>query len=119
MRILDLQNLCWSPMALELIVNATKRFVRLDDSTAAMSKLCYARVAVEVNTEQPLVPGTILEFERMDLPPIWQQFEYEHIHLFCSFCGRIDHRSFEWKYAKSRSKSVDYVFLRFLTNLLL
>ena len=52
-----------------------------------LAKGHFARVLVEIDTAKPLVPGTDVEFEGLELPTFWQQFEFEHVHLFCAVCG--------------------------------
>ena len=44
-----------------------------------------------------LVLGTLVQLEGLDLRTFWQQFEFEHIHLFCAACGRIGHRQSDCK----------------------
>lgn len=106
MRIPDLPVAGWSPASLALIASRAGRLVKLDESTSSLSKLRFARVAVEVNIAEPLVPGTLLELEGVDMPAFWQRFEYEHIHLFCHICGRIGHPHFECKYPLSAAPIV-------------
>lgn len=55
-------------------------------------------MAVEVDTEKPIVPGSILELEGVDFNPFWQRFEYKHIHLFCSSYGQVGHKAFDCKF---------------------
>lgn len=93
MRIPNLPSLCWNEPCIRLIVAAAGEFVKLDDSTSLGTKGCFARVAIRVDTSKPLVPGTNVELEGFDLLVYWQQFQYEHIHLICSKCGRLGHRT--------------------------
>lgn len=92
MRLPNLPSVCWTQSSLELIVAAAGRFVKMDDSTSLLAKGRFARVAVEVDTGVPLVPGTDVVLEGLDLPVFWQRFEFEHIHLFCGRCGCVGHR---------------------------
>ena len=65
--------------------------IKLDQATELLSKGRFARVAVKVDISQALAPGVNIEIN--EIPSFWQQFEYEHIHLFCRQCGRAGHRS--------------------------
>lgn len=62
------------------------------ESTSSISKGRFARVAVEVDITMPLVPGSDVELEGLDMKVFWQSFEFEHIHLYCGACGRVGHR---------------------------
>lgn len=82
MRIPDLPNLCWTQSALERIASAAGRFVRMDGTTADLSKLRFAKVAVEVDTQKPLVPGTDLDFEGVE---IFRSGSVSNMSIFTSF----------------------------------
>lgn len=64
----------------------------MDDITSLVSKGRFAQVVIEVDSARLLVPGTLVALEGIDMPPFWQRFEYEHLHLYCISYGRIGHR---------------------------
>lgn len=102
MRISNLPSSCWNEPCLRLIAAAAGDFVKMD-STSLSSKGCFARVVVRVDTMKPLVTGTDVELQGIDLPVLWQQFQYEHIHLLRSRCGRLGHRYLACSLVKSQS----------------
>lgn len=97
MRLLNLPPICWNESILKLIVANAGGFIRSDDLTSLLSKRRYARVVVEVDMATPLVPGTDIQLDGLDLPIFWQSFEYEHIHLYCGSCVCVGHRSLHCK----------------------
>ena len=54
MRLPDLPSVCWNQAILELIVVAAGCFIRMDDSTSLLAKRRFVRVAVEIDTANPL-----------------------------------------------------------------
>lgn len=70
----------------------------MDESTSLLTKGCFARVAVKIDSSKPLVPDCDVVFEGLDLPVFWQTFEYEHLHLFCYRCARVGHLTFHYKF---------------------
>ena len=53
----------------------------------------YIVLVVEIDTTKPLVSGTDVHLEGLDLPIFWQRFDFEHVHLFCGACGCVGHRT--------------------------
>ncbi|PRQ22392.1 putative transcription factor interactor and regulator CCHC(Zn) family [Rosa chinensis] len=49
----------------------------------------FVRVRVNINTQHPLVPGVWIRCGSN--PPLWVEFRYERISLFCYNCGRLSH----------------------------
>ncbi|KAJ8759267.1 hypothetical protein K2173_006787 [Erythroxylum novogranatense] len=49
------------------------------------TRRCFAKVCVELNLEQPLVPIVFIG-------GVWRHVEYEGILGVCSGCGRVNHR---------------------------
>lgn len=60
-------------------------------------------VAVEIDIARPHMPGMDVLLEGVDQVPLWQSFEYEHIHLFCRGCGRVGHHLTEYSFLQSSS----------------
>ena len=53
---------------LALIVSTAGRFVRMDESTSMMTKERFARVADEIDMARPIVLGTDVLLEGVDVP---------------------------------------------------
>ena len=61
--------------------------VRLDPATELLTKGRFARVAVEIDLQRPLLLGSDVILEGSDVSSFWRPFEYEHVHLFCRKCS--------------------------------
>jgi len=68
--------------------------VRMDKSTSLVTKGRAATPASPSRwTLRALLCLTLMSFLKVWMPLIfWQQFEYEHVHLFCARCGCLVHR---------------------------
>jgi hypothetical protein len=53
----------------------------------------FLRIWVEIDVTKPLLRGKILESG--DGKPFWVDFCYEHLLIFCYWCGRIRHSGTE------------------------
>ena len=68
----DLPLMLWTQSALDLIVFKVGALVHLDQCTELLAKGRYARVAVESDLSKPLVPGTGIKLEGLNIPSFWQ-----------------------------------------------
>ncbi|KAL7230600.1 hypothetical protein ACSBR2_008965 [Camellia fascicularis] len=59
--------------------------LKIDLTTAMATRGKYARVCIEMDLNKPLCPRFLLGKKSYNI-------EYESIHSFCFFCGRVDHR---------------------------
>ncbi|CAI0428987.1 unnamed protein product [Linum tenue] len=64
--------------------NLIGRTIKLDYHTLNQQRAKFARIAVEVDLDKPLVP-------RIFLDDGWQKVEYENLPIVCFECGKIDH----------------------------
>ncbi|CAI0420604.1 unnamed protein product [Linum tenue] len=64
--------------------NLIGRAIKLDFHTLHQQRTRFARVAVEVDLSQPLIP-------RIRLDGKWQRVEFENIPIVCFECGKIGH----------------------------
>jgi hypothetical protein len=62
-----------------------------DCSGATKTFRSYLRVLVNINVQEPLIPGFM--FNREDGEPIWVSFRYERLDIYCNKCGRIGHNN--------------------------
>ena len=92
-RLPDLPLLLWTQSVLSLVVSKARALVRLDNYTELLSKGRYVRVAVEINLSKPLLPGTDIKLEGLNVPSFWQSFQHENIHLYCHRCGHVGNRA--------------------------
>ena len=60
-------------------------------------------VMVEVDFSRPLVLDADIVVEDDEIFSFWQQFEYEHAHLFCCRCGGVGHRSLSCTFSCHKS----------------
>lgn len=67
----DLPQACWNLIALEQIASTASEG---GGSSRRIIVLRYGRVAIVVDTAEPLVPGTEVELESVDMSPFWQIF---------------------------------------------
>ncbi|CAN0876755.1 hypothetical protein LINGRAHAP2_LOCUS11481 [Linum grandiflorum] len=58
--------------------------LKLDHQTSLVSRGKYARVCIEIDTDQPLIPS--IGWKRFDI-----KVEYESIPLICMHCGKVGH----------------------------
>lgn len=61
-------TMCWLPSTLEFIASVAGKFIFMDKSTTPFTKGRVVHVAVVVDYAKPLVPGTYIELEGLDLP---------------------------------------------------
>ncbi|XP_028053714.1 uncharacterized protein LOC114258058 [Camellia sinensis] len=59
--------------------------LKIDWTTAMVTRGKFARICVEMDLTKPLIPKFVLEDKCYSI-------EYESLHSFCFLCGRIDHR---------------------------
>jgi hypothetical protein len=62
-----------------------------DLSGASTTFKSYLRILVEINVANPLKPG--FSFKRDGGETLWIFLKYERLDIYCSTCGRIDHKS--------------------------
>ncbi|CAN1851754.1 hypothetical protein LINPERHAP1_LOCUS40329 [Linum perenne] len=78
--------LFYHPQILLALENLLGRIVRIDLTTQSAERGKFARIAVEIDLNEPLVPV-------IELGGAPQQVEYENIPDLCFDCGRIGHAS--------------------------
>ena len=71
LRLPYLPSALWTRSALELVVSGAGRLVRLDPATEPLTQGQFARVAVEIDLQRPLLPGSDVVLEGSDAPPFW------------------------------------------------
>jgi hypothetical protein len=62
-----------------------------DLSGASTTFKSYLRILVEIEVANPLKPG--FSFKRDGGETLWIFLKYERLDIYCSTCGRIDHKS--------------------------
>ena len=63
----------------------------------------FLRIRVEVEIAKPLMRGCIIQVE--DDKPVWVDFRYEHLPIFCYKCGLLGHSSSDCITGCSSSRS--------------
>jgi hypothetical protein len=63
----------------------------------------FLRIRVEVEIAKPLMRGCIIQIE--DDKPVWVDFRYEHLPIFCYKCGLLGHSSSDCITGRSSSRS--------------
>ncbi|XP_028119187.1 uncharacterized protein LOC114316702 [Camellia sinensis] len=71
--------------------------LKIDLTTAMATRGRFARVCIEMDLRKPLFPRFLLGKKSYNI-------EYESIHSFCFFCGRIDHQKEFCKYQAANPK---------------
>ncbi|KAI8009884.1 hypothetical protein LOK49_LG06G01910 [Camellia lanceoleosa] len=71
--------------------------LKIDLTTAMATRGRFARVCVKVDLRKPLCPRFLLGKKSYNI-------EYESIHSFCFYCGRVDHRKELCKYQAAHPK---------------
>ncbi|CAN1848408.1 hypothetical protein LINPERHAP1_LOCUS38918 [Linum perenne] len=66
--------------------NLIGKTVRMDYNTLTAERGKFARIAVEIDINEPLATG-------IELDGVWQQAEYENLPELCFTCGRIGHQA--------------------------
>ncbi|CAN1818831.1 hypothetical protein LINPERHAP1_LOCUS28511 [Linum perenne] len=64
--------------------NLIGRTVRMDHNTQTAERGKFARIAVEIDLNEPLVTG-------VELDGAWQRVEYENLPELCFSCGKVGH----------------------------
>jgi hypothetical protein len=88
-----LVNLPIKSMTREMGEDIGKRVGRLiavdapEDNGVAWGR--YLRIRVEVEIARPLMRGCIIQVEETE--PVWVDFRYEHLPIFCYRCGILGH----------------------------
>ncbi|KAJ8760849.1 hypothetical protein K2173_021887 [Erythroxylum novogranatense] len=67
------------------VASAVEMPIKVDRQTSMAIREHFARVCIELNLEQPLVP-------KVFIGGAWNHIEYEGILKVCSGCGRVNHR---------------------------
>ncbi|CAN1794997.1 Putative ribonuclease H protein At1g65750 [Linum perenne] len=65
--------------------NLIEKTVRVDYNTQTAERGKFARIAVEIDLNEPLATG-------IDLDGAWQRVEYENLPDLCFSCGKVGHR---------------------------
>ncbi|XP_038977257.1 uncharacterized protein LOC120107839 [Phoenix dactylifera] len=78
----------WDMEAIRVIVAEVGNPLELDRFSHERRRIGYARVKVEINVRQPLIPGTIVQGVQARF---WQTFAYEDLPGLCYRCARLDH----------------------------
>ncbi|CAN1848774.1 hypothetical protein LINPERHAP1_LOCUS39061 [Linum perenne] len=78
--------LYYHPEILSALGNLIGRCVRVDFSTQNADRGKFARLAIEIDLNEPLIPG-------IKLDGAWQKVEYENIPMLCFDCGKVGHES--------------------------
>ena len=69
-----------------------ENLLKVDDLSGARTTFkSYLRILVEIDVANPLKPG--LSFKRDGGETLWIFLKYERLDIYCSICGRIDHKS--------------------------
>ena len=63
----------------------------------------FLRIRVEVEIAKPLMRGCIIQVE--DDKPVWVDFRYEHLPIFCYKCGLLGHSSSDCITGRGSSRS--------------
>ncbi|CAI0555433.1 unnamed protein product [Linum tenue] len=80
------------------IGNLVGRTIKLDYHTLNQQRAKFARLAVEIDLEKPLVPRIHLDGE-------WQKIEYENLPEVCFECGKVGHSSVSCPQIRSVSQT--------------
>lgn len=81
---------------MKLILENVGKPLKLDRTTMAKEKGRFARAAVEIDLDQPLVSEIWVRNEM-------QIVEYESLHVVCFECGVVGHREQDCPYKKSKA----------------
>jgi hypothetical protein len=66
--------------------------LQVEDLSGASSTFkSYLRILVEIDVAKPLKPG--FSFKRDNGETLWIFLKYERLDIYCSTCGRLDHKS--------------------------
>ncbi|CAN1149279.1 hypothetical protein LINPERHAP2_LOCUS16931, partial [Linum perenne] len=80
----------WMPIQLyhkEVLIsldNLVGKTIKIDYNTQSAERGKFARIAVEIDLSEALVPG-------IDLDGAWQRIEYENLPNLCFECGKVGH----------------------------
>jgi hypothetical protein len=67
--------------------------LQVEDLSGASSTFkSYLRILVEIDVAKPLKPG--FSFKRDNGETLWIFLKYERLDIYCSTCGRLNHKSF-------------------------
>lgn len=86
LRFPELPTEYYDAKALERIAKRLGKPIKTDYNTATSTRGKYARVFVEVDLSQSLIPAYTIEGKSYNV-------EYEFIHNLCLNCGKVGHRS--------------------------
>ncbi|CAN1339568.1 hypothetical protein LINPERPRIM_LOCUS38538, partial [Linum perenne] len=64
--------------------NLVGKTIKIDYNTQSAERGKFARIAVEIDLSEALVPG-------IDLDGAWQRIEYENLPNLCFECGKVGH----------------------------
>ncbi|CAN1805121.1 hypothetical protein LINPERHAP1_LOCUS24142 [Linum perenne] len=78
--------LFYHPQILTALGNLIGKTIRIDSPTQNADRGKFARMAVEIDIDEPLAPV-------VELDGAWQKVEYENIPELCFSCGKIRHAS--------------------------
>ncbi|CAN1305099.1 hypothetical protein LINPERPRIM_LOCUS26416 [Linum perenne] len=78
--------LFYHPQILTALGNLIGKTIRIDSPTQNADRGKFARMAVEIDIDEPLAPV-------VELDGAWQKVEYENIPELCFSCGKIGHAS--------------------------
>ncbi|KAL7213410.1 hypothetical protein ACSBR2_016017 [Camellia fascicularis] len=96
-RFLELPIEYFQEKVLYTIAQQIGKPLKIDLTTAMATRGRFARVCIEVDLRKPLCPRFLLGKKSYNI-------EYESIHSFCFFCGRVDHRKELCKYQEAHPK---------------
>ncbi|XP_038978328.1 uncharacterized protein LOC120108712 [Phoenix dactylifera] len=85
----------WDREMILAIVAAAERPMELDSISSRRRRLGFARAKVEVDSLQPLVPGTLVEVRQRRF---WQDFVFEDLPGLCYLCARMGHQASECRF---------------------
>ncbi|CAI9094108.1 OLC1v1029782C1 [Oldenlandia corymbosa var. corymbosa] len=83
-RLSDLPVQYYHKVALDYIGNFVGRTIQIDPNTLNAERGQFARIAVELDTELPLMSSIQIDGE-------WHAIEYEGLPMICYNCGKIGH----------------------------
>ncbi|XP_026384464.1 uncharacterized protein LOC113280040 [Papaver somniferum] len=84
-RLLELPLEYFDKAVLERIGQKIGRLIKVDNTTNMILRGKFARVCVEVSTDEPLLPF-------IKIGSVKQKIEYEGVNLICFHCGKMSHK---------------------------
>ncbi|XP_074291201.1 uncharacterized protein LOC141617971 [Silene latifolia] len=93
----------WSEVVLSKIASKLGKPLFADLATTNKEKLCFARVMVEIDISKNFVDSVVINTPF--LGQITQQVVYEWVPFYCTWCGKLGHKSTTCKWLKMATKT--------------